>query len=365
MQTSVKRQNLNDQVAEILRREVTALPPGARLPPEPALAARFGVSVRTVREAVAQLVQEKRLARRQGSGTYVLDAGAQQHVAILMEADFGSPETPFFWRRLIQDLRQMLRADGYRTRLYTGHSPWGMTKTPNVLTCDEFLDDLNAGSIRAVLAVATMTVQPWWEPITRRGIPLVGDDHRLPVCVLSDAANMAQLALQHFRAQGRGRLAVVDLVTAGSLSANGSAFLAAAASQGVAVRPEHLITVPFRHEWQSVARQLETLWQAKRRPDGLMVLSDYVFPAVGVSLIKLGIRIPDELLVVKHEVAGDAWPELFPVVRVVTEPQRVAREMIALLEAQLAGAAPPPGPHLVPAHVVLPQNAATALATAR
>lgn len=44
---------------------------GQVLPPEPALARRFGASVGTLRRAVGELVTEGILVRRQGSGTFV------------------------------------------------------------------------------------------------------------------------------------------------------------------------------------------------------------------------------------------------------------------------------------------------------
>jgi GntR family transcriptional regulator len=44
---------------------------GQALPPEPALAHRFGASIGTLRRAVGELVAEGILVRRQGSGTFV------------------------------------------------------------------------------------------------------------------------------------------------------------------------------------------------------------------------------------------------------------------------------------------------------
>jgi GntR family transcriptional regulator len=59
--------------AEILRRMAAGeLPPGARLPPEIALARQFGVSRQTMRAALASLVHEGRLERKPGRGTVVL-----------------------------------------------------------------------------------------------------------------------------------------------------------------------------------------------------------------------------------------------------------------------------------------------------
>ena len=61
-----------------LRAEIAggALPPGARLPTERALCARFGVSRHTVREALRQLRDEGLVASRQGAGTTVAATGA-------------------------------------------------------------------------------------------------------------------------------------------------------------------------------------------------------------------------------------------------------------------------------------------------
>ncbi|MBY6365940.1 FadR/GntR family transcriptional regulator [Rhodococcoides corynebacterioides] len=70
------RRSTVDQVADRLRREIEAgtWPVGARIPPEPDLAAFTGVGRNTVREAVGALVHAGMLARRQGSGTYVVAA---------------------------------------------------------------------------------------------------------------------------------------------------------------------------------------------------------------------------------------------------------------------------------------------------
>ena len=48
------------------------LPTGARLPPERDIAGEFAANRKTVREALAQLVAERLLERRRGSGSYVI-----------------------------------------------------------------------------------------------------------------------------------------------------------------------------------------------------------------------------------------------------------------------------------------------------
>ncbi|TNF22343.1 MAG: GntR family transcriptional regulator [Rhodobacteraceae bacterium] len=65
------------QISEALIRDIAAgrLADGERLPPERVFAARLGVSVGTLRKALADLEAQGRLARIQGSGNYVKAGG--------------------------------------------------------------------------------------------------------------------------------------------------------------------------------------------------------------------------------------------------------------------------------------------------
>lgn len=72
--TNRARTNLIDRTVGALRAQITSgqWPVGTRIPPEPELVELLGVGRNTVREAVGSLVHAGMLARRQGSGTYVL-----------------------------------------------------------------------------------------------------------------------------------------------------------------------------------------------------------------------------------------------------------------------------------------------------
>lgn len=67
------------QIANVLRSRIDLLEwsPGEQLPSESALAASFGVSPLTVRQALALLAQEGRLVRLQGRGTFVSGDAAE------------------------------------------------------------------------------------------------------------------------------------------------------------------------------------------------------------------------------------------------------------------------------------------------
>jgi len=73
------------QIEQTLATEIAAgsLAPGERLPPEDALAARFGVSRITVRKAVEGLIGRGLLEIRRGKGTYVLQPKIRQELTEL------------------------------------------------------------------------------------------------------------------------------------------------------------------------------------------------------------------------------------------------------------------------------------------
>lgn len=55
-------------------------PPGTAIPPEPALARRFGVSMGTLRKAVDELAAKGMLIRQQGRGTFVAKHGRDRYL---------------------------------------------------------------------------------------------------------------------------------------------------------------------------------------------------------------------------------------------------------------------------------------------
>jgi GntR family transcriptional regulator len=76
-----KRPTLVEQVRESLLAELAGgeMPPGAKLPNETELAERFRVSRSTIREAVGSLTDAGYLARRHGSGTFVMARPRSRH----------------------------------------------------------------------------------------------------------------------------------------------------------------------------------------------------------------------------------------------------------------------------------------------
>lgn len=89
-----RRTGLIDSTVSELRARIVSgeWPVGSRIPPEPALVEMLGVGRNTVREAVQSLVHAGLLARRQGSGTFVLSTSEMavtmgRHIAEARQRD--------------------------------------------------------------------------------------------------------------------------------------------------------------------------------------------------------------------------------------------------------------------------------------
>ena len=70
------RGQLYREVLDVLRQEIAAGEYRERFPAEKDLQQRFGVSATTVKTALAVLVQEQRIVRIPGRGTFVSDSDA-------------------------------------------------------------------------------------------------------------------------------------------------------------------------------------------------------------------------------------------------------------------------------------------------
>ena len=72
---SASRVPLYHQLADLLLARIRAgeYPSGGRIPSEPQLAKTFGIGRPTVRQATELLIRRRRLERRRGSGTYVIE----------------------------------------------------------------------------------------------------------------------------------------------------------------------------------------------------------------------------------------------------------------------------------------------------
>jgi GntR family transcriptional regulator len=119
---------LHYQVRRLLLDEIDRgeLAPGQKLAPEREYAARFGISLAPVRQAILGLVEEDYLYRVRGSGTFVREAKVEEKIAILssftesMRARGFEPDIRTIEQRIVEAPTRVRQAIGARQVLSLG-----------------------------------------------------------------------------------------------------------------------------------------------------------------------------------------------------------------------------------------------------
>ena len=119
---------LHYQVRRLLLEEIDRgeLAPGQKLAPEREYAARFGISLAPVRQAILGLVEEDYLYRVRGSGTFVREAKVEEKIAILssftesMRARGFEPDIRTIEQRIVDAPIRVRQAIGARQVLSLG-----------------------------------------------------------------------------------------------------------------------------------------------------------------------------------------------------------------------------------------------------
>jgi len=333
--TLIERVPLHRRVAEILRGEIASgLRPGDRLESESALAARLGVSLPTVREALSTLAHEGLVSRRHGSGTYVIGTRRDGRIAILIDLDISHPRTSRFYLRVTQRLRRFFEERGSPARLYVGHAEPG-GREPEGLTCREFLEDLALDRLNGVAAVAVNAHRSWMEPLRARRVPVVGNTRGYQFRVFQDYEGLVRAGVDELVRCGRRRLALLGSVCP-------EVFESSLRTRGLPVRREWMRVAVHGSRPGSAAAGLVAAWNASReRPDGLLVTDDLLFMDAVNAIVSLGVRVPEDLCVVTHSNRGCMPPLPFPATLLEFDPDEFADAMGAMLETLLAGRRPP------------------------
>ncbi|MFC8759905.1 LacI family DNA-binding transcriptional regulator [Streptomyces sp. NPDC057193] len=157
------------RVADRLRRGIAdgVWPPGSRLPAEPELAREHAVSISTVRRAVADLVAEELVVRRQGSGTFVLTRKTARSSSTLIGVIL--PNTAFYYPRVLSGIEEELSAA--RARLMLACS--GYDQARELLQLREMLDAGVDGLLLVPTLAGPQAPEDHLRRMTRLPVPAV------------------------------------------------------------------------------------------------------------------------------------------------------------------------------------------------
>ncbi len=349
----VKRKLYHEQIADTLRREILATAEvGQKLPSDAEQARRFDVSVITLREAVRLLCQEGLLERRQGSGTRVLSVTPKaKRVALLAPPNLAA--TPFYFHhRLLQVATQRLKAAGLETETVITS---GGDAAPGESTLLRLLERPRDKAVDAILRVQGPRDREAILAVEAAGVPVVGTDENLyPYSVRADHDRLIRQATRFLIERGRRRIAFVQYDPPGLKDRGEEWFLRvqfreALAEAGVAYHPEWVCTARDPFKPGSGWDHIHDLWQGDgEKPDALLIGLDTLFTETAMALLALGVRVPQDVLVVTHANKGSGMFYPFPVVQLEVDPEACATAMVDVLLRRMRGDSDVPKETLVP-----------------
>ena len=175
--------------------------PGAAIPAEVALAARFGVSQGTVRKAIGALAAENLLVRRQGKGTFVAthtEEPASNFRFLRIRRNDGRPEYP--GSRLIDLRRARAGAEtARRLGIRVGDHVFVLRRVLDLASHPAVLDDITlpavlfAGLTRARYAAYPGSTYGFFEQVF--GVRMLRAEERL-TAVAADAVSAGLLDVE-------------------------------------------------------------------------------------------------------------------------------------------------------------------------
>ena len=274
-----------------------------RLPSEPELAQRLGISYMTMRRAVGELVNEGVLERRQGSGTFVceVNGGVRPAVGFCIHDNVHRGLANPFYAVVVQSAVEEARRHGHGVITLAGDFPSffaGPSRTP----------------LCGIIGLAIPPERIAEAAAAARRVPVVlVDSASIPTGaagVSADDVQVAQLAAEHLLSLGHRRIAYLA-GTVGSLVTRTrvTAFLDRLRAGGVAV--DHLQVIHGDYEFDSGHVGAGRLLAQRHRPTAIFCANDTVAFGVLRRAAELGLRVPHDLSVLGC--GGLEQAELMPV----------------------------------------------------
>ncbi len=341
------RQSLAERtVAQLRERLRSEYQPGDCLPPLRGLCAALGVSLNTLRAALALLAREGRVEIRHGAGVFVRAPAQRPRIGVLSELNLLLPVCTYH-RHLANETLLLLREQGMTPHLFCGTVQPG--ESPEEPTCPEFWEAVNHQRLDGAIILNTPCNDPWFQRVAQAALPLVGEltPYRIPH---ADVRLVVEPGLHALSRHGARRIALLT-AAAGQVR---PLFERTVRELGLRTAPGW-IAGPLAQALPAVGRAaFRQIWQATdEKPDGVLITNDLLFSGATEAIHELRIAVPGQLRVVTHANRGDdSPPPPFPHTRLEFDPHDFALALVGLLQLRLAGKRPPDTPPPAPYRVV-------------
>lgn len=326
------------QVARAIRNQLGVVyKVGDRLPTETELAEQFGVSLITIKGALAELRDQGFIISKRGSRVRVKQVNPPGWVAVLIDLDYELPEASSYYRYLIRYVSEALEAAGIDYRIYKGRR--GPVDCPIALTCAKFLKDRVAGRIGSVIAICTDPMLDWYAETVGAGIPVLGCNSEYTHAVFQNSFGSMDIGFLHLISSGCRNIAVVGWDGfRGENSVYRDYYHRILSTYGVSgsnhwfkadIHPSHdgAGWEEFREIWTSHAQ----------KPDGLLVLDGELLPGVMQAMNDFRVRPGKDIQVVSKMSEIPGFMPIEGVHYLLLDPRPLAVELVSALRDLIKG----------------------------
>lgn len=328
-------------VAEMLQKEIEEgkYQIGERLPSERTMSHQIQASHITIRQGIDLLVRQGLVRRVPGSGTYVNAIKASPIVGILFGPSLVA-ESSHSYRALLAALESEIARTPYICRSYDGFNRTEATQPEDSPPYQQLMRDTQNHPVKGYIQVS-MTDPEWNQLEVLKNVPraTMGEVHR---DVLMDFSDFSRRSLEFVLGNERARVVYLRsfLNPQGDLEG-----LEAAAQKFNAPMPEVVQIVSAESDGYSldlvahdlVGKMAKNWKKSGSYPDALIVTDDIATRGAAIALIKAGIKVPEDLILVTLANEGIDHHYGVDVIRYAFSPIKIAAQLIAILERRLRG----------------------------
>jgi len=337
---------LHRRIAEALESDIRggSFAPGARLPAEPELAGRFGVSRGTVRQALGTLRERGVLEAIPGRGSFVTSGRpsrpeTRRRVIGVIVPSVAEPYVP----DLLGWIEDELHARGYS--MLVGSS--GSTREQQAGRIARILEEGAAGLI--AYPIDYDPDPALFAHLVQSGFPvLLIDRHLVGLAidsVLPDNLGGAYSAVSHLAELGHRRIGFLstDNLSTTSVAERLQGYQQALVAHGIPL-DDRLIwaEIPLRRRWPREVRAqnevaLIARHVAREQPTAIFTLHDGLASDVLDAAGSLGLRVPDQLAIATFDDDPPASQLSVPLTAVAQPREQLGRQAVSLIVDRIEG----------------------------
>ena len=301
------------------------------------LSKRFCVNPRTVDKAMDILCSEGRISRAAGRGTVVSDPLATGGFVMYLDTSLLAPGASLFYRMTCQALSNMLHE--FNPRWHTRMYLWPTNPKASIGVENSLASDVYDKRTRGIFSFISTDTLP--EELSNSTIPVVwlscwAGEHR----VYPDHSVVFREALKHFRDAGCRKVGLIwsnseQRAQAGILE--DEMFCEEARANGIETRKEWMPASQNEESEQEGYNLFRTLWEQNDRPDGLLVLDDFLCRGVLAAIRDFGVDVPNDLSLVSLGNRGSPIPYKKTITTVEVDHVETARALLNMMVALVRG----------------------------